>query len=138
MRVDATVVKGRSELGRQLTMERYYNRGFRRVWIAYFWLLMLGGVAAHRFYLRKWKSGIALLLLVWVPTIALIALTSTADPQLNSNNDLYKTALEIFRYVPAIFLLIIIIEIISIPFLTTSANRNLKKKLLRDFQLDGF
>ena len=103
--------------------------------IAYFWLFILGGLAAHRFYLRKWKSGAFLLLLIWVPSFVLVILTAHAEPSFDLYGKPFNRALDIFSYVPFAFLVILVLELISIPFLTKSSNKRLREKLLKDFEL---
>ncbi|HWI30196.1 MAG TPA: DUF2510 domain-containing protein, partial [Microbacterium sp.] len=38
----------------------------KRVWVAYLLFLLLGGLAAHRFYLRRPVSAVGFIVLYWI------------------------------------------------------------------------
>lgn len=135
--VSSKIVEGRSELGRKLTMERFYKREEKKTWVTYFWFLMLGGLAAHRFYLRKWKSAMCLLVIIWIPNLLLLYFTTPEGPRADPFVGSYNTAAELIVLIPWLWLGIIIVEVIAIPFLTTSANRELKHRLSSKFGFDN-
>ncbi|MGJ8562060.1 MAG: NINE protein [Alphaproteobacteria bacterium] len=105
----------RSSLGKQLTKDRYYLRAKKNVVYAYIWFFFGGAVGAHRFYLGRWKSGLALL---FVMQILLLVMFSGTGPG-----------------VTIVFVLLILaVELIFVAFLTKWTNQKIK----RDLDLEMF
>lgn len=109
------VMEGRSSLGKQLTKDRYYQRAKKSVIVAYVWFLFGGMFAAHRFYLGRWKSGIAILALIWFLWLGSFSRGSAGVAML-------------------MILIILAIELVLVWFLTKWTNEKIK----RDFDREVF
>lgn len=114
-RIPERLLANRSSLGKQLTKDRYYLRAKKNVVYAYIWFFFGGAVGAHRFYLGRWKSGLALLVLMWSLIIG-----STSQ---------YET----YHFL-VLALLVMAIELILVAFLTKWTNEKIK----RDLDLEVF
>jgi len=77
------VLEGRSQLGKELAIERYYKRECKSLFYAYILWFLLSLFAAHRFYLGYWKSGLVYMTVMCAMFILpIIAFSLTAYAQL--------------------------------------------------------
>lgn len=106
-RVPKHIMEGRSSLGKQLTKDRYYQRAKKSVFVAYIAFFLAGSLGAHRFYLGRWKSGLAFFVIVWALLLTSMSPTGSSG---------------IAVLVPLIFL----IELTLVYFLTKWTNEKLK------------
>ena len=96
-------VERRSTQGRELLVNRYLPRFKKSQLIAYTLWFLLGTVGAHRFYLKQWKVGLAIVLfwlLVPLSTLFLVSKFNT------DNSELLLLVPEIFRYLLLGFILV--------------------------------
>jgi len=66
----------------KLYFQQEYDKQSRNPSTALILALLLGGVGAHRFYLRQWGLGVAYLLFVWTYIPAFIALAFRCSPSI--------------------------------------------------------
>jgi len=96
-------IEGRSYQGRELLVNRYLPRFKKSQLTAYILWFLLGTVGGHRFYLKQWKVGLAILsfwLLIPISTLFFVS------NFYSGNSELLALIPEIFRYIFIGFILV--------------------------------
>lgn len=114
-RIPDQIMRGRSSLGKQLTKDRFYQRAKKKVIYTYIWFLIGGAFGAHRFYLGRWKSALAIFAIFWT----LFLMPSFQDTTFIASG---------------LLLILLAAELILVPFLTKWTNEKIKQ----DFDLEIF
>jgi len=87
----------------KLYFQQEYDKQSRNPSTALILALLLGGVGAHRFYLRQWGLGVAYLLFVWTYIPAFIALIECFLIRRRTEKDNEQVAQQILAKMDEIF-----------------------------------
>jgi len=123
-------VENRSYQARELLVKRYLPRFKKSQLIAYTLWFLLGTVGAHRFYLKQWKVGLAILMFWLLVPLSVLFLVSKMN---TGNSELLSLIPEMFKYM---FLGFILVEGVFLFSKVSHYNEKLFMKLRAEADLD--